>query len=325
MNELTTHIYSSNDTLPDGLMEENFFHSPQLFHLCRKTPRQQPFMVTVETPDGEVVAQMLAVLRRRASWLPPYLYRQCRVVGEGVYRPDRPKDQLFDMMLQALKETIGRKSLFIEFSNLSQKMFGYKQFREQNYFPVSWQEVHQSLHGMAPEERLDEKALLQIRKSQEAGVITRVLTQHDDPKPFYQLLRAYYRLKPRKFVPSLTFFEELLKSPEARLCLTEHNGKAIGCCVLVFSGGNAYLWFMAAKRMSQASLHPDTMTVWNAIQLARQEGCRHIYFMDAGLPFRKSNYRDFILKFGGKPVAKYRWFRFSIKSLNKFLAWLYRE
>ena len=182
-----------------------------------------------------------------------------------------------------------------------------------------------SSYTMAPEERLDEKALLQIRKSQEAGVITRVLTQHDDPKPFYQLLRAYYRLKPRKFVPSLTFFEELLKSPEARLCLTEHNGKAIGCCVLVFSGGNAYLWFMAAKRMSQASLHPDTMTVWNAIQLARQEGCRHIYFMDAGLPFRKSNYRDFILKFGGKPVAKYRWFRFSIKSLNKFLAWLYRE
>ena len=254
------------------------------------------------------------------------MFTQGRIFGEGDYAPDVDRDEVFGLLLQAVTSKFKRPlCLYVEFSNISQKMFGYKQFREQSYFPVSWQEVHQSLHGMTPEERLDEKTLLQIRKSQEAGVVTRILTEHDDPKPFYQLLRAYYRLKPRKFVPSLTFFEELLKSPEARLCLTEHNGKAIGCCVLVFSGGNAYLWFMAAKRMSQASLHPNTMTVWNAIQLARQEGCRHIYFMDAGLPFQKSNYRDFILKFGGKPVAKYRWFRFSIKSLNKFLAWLYRE
>lgn len=322
---LETRIIERYEDLP-AEHEGSFFHSRELFRVAAATSGHRPLMAVALRADGSVAARLLACIRRRGSWFPPYLFTQGRIFGEGDYAPDVDRDEVFGLLLQAVTSKFKRPlCLYVEFSNISQKMFGYKQFREQNYFPVSWQEVHQSLHGMAPEERLDEKTLLQIRKSREAGVVTRILTEHDDPKPFYQLLRAYYRLKPRKFVPSLTFFEELLKSPEARLCLTEHNGKAIGCCVLVFSSGNAYLWFMAAKRMSQASLHPDTMTVWNAIQLARQEGCRHIYFMDAGLPFQKSNYRDFILKFGGKPVAKYRWFRFSIKSLNKFLAWLYRE
>ncbi|MCI6550209.1 MAG: GNAT family N-acetyltransferase, partial [Prevotella sp.] len=32
-----------------------------------------------------------------------------------------------------------------------------------------------------------------------------------------------------------------------------------------------------------------------------------------------------ILSFGGKPVAKYRWFRFSIGWINRILTWIYKE
>ena len=53
-----TSIYTSGDTLPEGLMEDNFFHSPQLFALCQQTPRHRPYMVTVENDDGLILAQM---------------------------------------------------------------------------------------------------------------------------------------------------------------------------------------------------------------------------------------------------------------------------
>ena len=89
-------IYTSGDTLPEGLMEDNFFHSPQFFALCQQTPRHRPYMVTVESDDGQIQAQMLAVVRYRTSWFPPYYYMHCRILGEGVYKaieasPSSPK------------------------------------------------------------------------------------------------------------------------------------------------------------------------------------------------------------------------------------------
>jgi hypothetical protein len=44
-----------------------------------------------------------------------------------------------------------------------------------------------------------------------------------------------------------------------------------------------------------------------------------------GLPFRKNTFRDFILRFGGKPVSTFRWFRCSIRWINSLLKWIYRD
>ena len=67
------------------------------------------------------------------------------------------------------------------------------------------------------------------------------------------------------------------------------------------------------------------MTVWQAIKYAYENNYAHISFIDVGLPFRKNMYREFILSFGGKPIAKYRWFKFSFPWINNILSWIYRE
>ena len=54
-------------------------------------------------------------------------------------------------------------------------------------------------------------------------------------------------------------------------------------------------------------------------------GRQHIRFLDVGLPFRKNPYRNFILRFGGKEVSTYRWFRISIRWVNALASWLWRE
>ena len=76
-----TRIYTSGDTLPEGLMEDNFFHSPQFFALCQQTPRHRPYMVTLVDDDGSLLAQMMAVVRYRSSWFPPYYFMHCRILG----------------------------------------------------------------------------------------------------------------------------------------------------------------------------------------------------------------------------------------------------
>jgi hypothetical protein len=117
---LTIHIYTSEDTLPAGLMEENFFQSPAFFHALRQTPRHRPYMVTLETAEGTVASQLLAVVRYRSSLLPPYFYMHCRVMGEGCYltTDEEERSALFERMLSALTSKMNRRVLYIEIIHL---------------------------------------------------------------------------------------------------------------------------------------------------------------------------------------------------------------
>ena len=72
-------------------------------------------------------------------------------------------------------------------------------------------------------------------------------------------------------------------------------------------------------------LHPNAITIWNAMKHAHTEGMQHFRFIDVGLPFRRNIYRDFILSFGGKEVTAFRWFRISIRWVNTLASWWWRE
>ena len=329
MTELVTRIYTTGDQLPDRLMEDNYFHSPQLFALCKDAPRHRPYMVTVETTDGRIVSQMLTIVRRRVSWLPPYLFRQCRILSEGAYAPDEQlplsKDQLFGMMLTAWTRKFGPSMLYIEVSNLSQKMFGYKQFRDNRFFPVRWMSIHNSLHSKTPEERISKKKQKRIDRAYQRGAITEEVKTDDDLKAFFNLLKHHNWLKPKRFIPNSEFFLGMRKQGNTRLFITRYKDHIIGCSAVVYSQRQAYLWYAAYRRKSFAFVHPDELTIWHVIKDAHERGFEHIYFMDVGLPYSKNSFRDFILGFGGKPDSTYRWFRCSLKWINSLLSWIYRD
>lgn len=327
MDELSVKIYTRDSQLPKGLLEESFFHSTRLFTLLTQTPRHKPYMVTVEDGQGHILSQMLAIVRYRASWFPPYLYRQCRIMGEGTYAPHspHPSSTLFGMMLQAIKERLGRKVLFIEVSNLSQKMFAYRQFRENKFFPVRWMSIHNSLHSRTPEERITQRMLNRINSIYGKGVTTTEVESDADFQAFMKLLRHHHWLKPKRYIPSDEFFQGFLQGYDGRLFLTRYRDHAIGCSAVVYSQQQAYLWYAAFRRKSFAWLHPHIITIWHVLKDSHQRGYEHVFFMDVGLPFRKNAYRDFILRFGGKPTSTYRWFHCPIGWVNNILSWYYRD
>ena len=325
MNSLTTHIYTTGDPLPQGLRSENFFHSPALFELATQTPRHRPYMVTVETDDGCIEAQLLALVRYRSSLFPPYFFMHCRVLGEGSYAPDAPREELLALMLEALRSKLDKRVLYFEVSHLSQKMFGYREFRSQQFFPVRWMSVHNSLHSKEPSLRLQEKTREHIAQAYQRGVETIELSTERDFKAFSKLLHHHNWLKPKRFVPHDRFFRGILQNENGRLFVTKYKNHVIGCSVVVYSERQAYLWYSAYRRKSFVWLHPAYVTIWHAIQDSYQRGYEHIYFMDVGLPLRRNRFRDFILSFGGKPASTYRWFHCSIGWINRLFSWLYRE
>lgn len=342
MKKFVTQIYTSGDVLPIGLLKENFFHSREFYELIHQTPRQRPYMVTVETADGTIVSQLLALVRYRSSLFPPYFYMHCLVLGEGAYRRSdgtevnlyghfmqrteaevEEHSMLFEMMLEALRNRMGRHLLYIEVSHLSQKMFGYRAFRTNGFFPVKWMNIHNSLHSREPEERVGKDVLEKVNAALGKGVVSKEVVNEDDFKMFIYLLKRHNWFKPRRYMPADDFFRGLIANKNAKLFITTYHHHVIGCSAIAFSQGQAYLWYSAFRRKSFAHLHPAEVTIWNAIKDAHRTGCEHIRFFDVGLPFKKNLYRDFILSFGGKPVSTFRWFRFSIGWLNKLLNLFY--
>lgn len=325
MNAITTTIYTALKALP-VLSNGNFFHSRELFAVALQTPRMKPYMVVCSDESGRTLSQLLAIVRYRWSPLPPYFFMHCRILGEGEYaESDYRREELFDAMLRAITQRLNKRVLYIEVSNLSQKMFAYKQFRQQSFFHVHWMSIHNSLHSRTPEERISEKMQRRIDNAYARGVTTEEVTTPDDFRAFDRLLRKHHWLKPKRYIPDKQFFVEITKNGSCRLFVTKFRNHVIGCSVCVYSGGNAYLWYAAFRRKSFLPLHPDVLTIWHAIKFAHQHGYQHINFLDVGLPFRKNSFREFILRFGGKPVSTYRWFRFSIRWVNSLLSWIYRD
>lgn len=325
MNQLKTYIVTREKELP-ALDDNNFFHSSQLFRLTKQTPRQKPYMVVAENGEGKVLAHMLAIVRYRTSWLPPYFFMHCRLLGEGVYDASvELRNEVFGQMLSTLRQRLSNRVLYIEVSNQSQKMFAYREFRQQQFFPVHWMSIHNSLHSRAPEERISERMKRMIEKSEERGVISKEVETPEEFEAFSKLLRKHHLLKPKRFIPKEEFFKGIVDSGHGRLYITCYKKHVIGCSAVAYSGNNAYLWYSAYRRKSYAYLHPDILTIWHTIKDCHRRGFDHIFFLDVGLPFRRNPYREFILRFGGKPVSTFRWFRCSIKWINNLLSWIYRD
>ncbi len=323
MNNTKVVIISRSEDLPE-LQCRNFFHSEELFRVLEATPGQKPYMA-IAYNGNNIVAHMLVMLRRRGSLMPPYLFTQGRVYGEGEYAEGYDKERIFGLMLKETVRKLKRDPcLYIEFSELSSKMFGYSQFRSNGFFPVHWMEIHNSLHSMPPANRLTQKMKKYIANAGRYGFVTDIARTKDDFNRFFKILRSYITLKIRRFIPDPKLFVDLIESGRCNLFTTQYKGETTGGCLCVYSENNCYLWYLATKH----KLHKrqaNAVTVWAAIRHAYQHRCRHIYFMDVGLPFKKNKFREFILGFGGKPVGTYRWFRCSIGWINKLMSWIYRE
>ena len=293
MKGLTTTIFTKSKGMPT-LRQGSYFHSRELMEICEEAPRQRPYMVVINDTAGNELCHMLGIVRFRTLTLPPFLLIHCRILGEGVYdeTSSYKREELFSLMVSALTQKLNKRALFIEVSNLSTKMFGYKELRSNGYYPINWISIHNSLHRHTPEERITEKLQHRIDHIHQRGVTTEIVNNETDFKAFSRLLRKHHILKPKRYIPDDIFFRKLLAGNNGNLFVTKYRQKVIACAAVVYSEGDAYLWYSAFRRKTFLTLHPDTMVVWDVMKHAYNEGYQHMRFMDVGLPFRRNPYRE---------------------------------
>lgn len=324
---MRTKIITRSKDLPT-LCKGDFFHSRDLFCMLEQTPRLQPCMVVAIDENGETIGQILVHIRSKRRFLGISFTHRARIYGEGIYRNGidyTEKSKLFDTMIDAIVRHLLRHRCFhIELSDVSKKMFGYRTLRRHGFVPIPWIQLHHSLHSKAPEERASEKVLHRVKRAVESGFETREAESEAEIHQLYRLIKRYYRLRKQRYIPKEELFQQVGSSEHGHIYITLYKGRMVGGSVVVDSGRESMLWFDAAMEKRYIFYHPHTLTVWFAIKEAHRRKQDHIHILNLGLPFSHSNYRDFMLSFGGKPVSAYRWFRFSNFIMRRLMFWYYR-
>lgn len=322
--KLTTYYRGS--MVPE-LPGTNTFHSTELFRIYEATPGYSPVLI-VASEGEQPVAKLLAVIRKSVRMFPPGIIKRCEVYGAGEYFDDTAdKEAIFSDMLQRLTDEALRDSFLIEFRNLENPMFGYKSFRENQYFAINWLRVRNSLHSIDKvESRFSPSRIRQIKKGLKNGAQVREARTMEETLSFANMLRHVYSSKIRRHFPNINFFlhlESQLKEEQSKIFIVTYKEKIIGGSACIYSDKSAYLWFSGGMRKTYALQYPGILAVWKALDDAKQRGFRHLEFIDVGLPFRKHGYREFVLRFGGKQSSTRRWFRFRWDWLNRVLMKIY--
>ena len=316
--------YRHSDEIPE-LPGDNFFHSIDLFRILERTSGFMPRMVVAYENDVPV-GKLLVAMRSIFSWTD--VYQRALVYGTGEYfNTSRRPDEIFGEILPYLSVQLADRAFIFEFRNLEEPLFGYRYFRENRFFPVRWLRVQNSIHHAAIDKWMSAKRRKHIQVGLENGAELGVVESEEELQVFFRMLKHFYQTKLSRYLPELAFFKSLFKYKRnthlAEIFTVKYKGKIIGGAVCFFSGTTAYLMVAGGLRKSYPMLYPNVLAVWNAMVYAREHGYMHFEFMNAGLPFKKFGYRDFILRFGGKQLGTRRWFRVRWNWLNKLLIKFY--
>lgn len=322
-----TSYYKGND-IPDHLPGNNIFHSKDMFLMYEAASGYDPLLIVASIND-EPVAKLLAVIRRHTYIMPSSLGRRCEIYGIGEYFCDTiDKEAVFGDMLEHLTLETLRYAYIIEFRNLEHALDGYKHLRANKYFAINWLRVRNSLHSVERiEERFSPSRLRQVKAGLKNGAEVKEAQTIEEIQEFSKMLHRIFSFRIRKYFPSMQFFnlvnKWLINKDLAKIYIVKYKGKIIGGSACLYSKENAYLWFSGGMTKKYPKQNPGILAIWMALKDAKERGCRHMEFMDVGLPFQKHGFRTFVLHFGGKQSSTRRWFRIRTDFFNNIFRKIY--
>ncbi len=313
--------YRSEDIPP--LPGTKVFYSVEVFRALQHSKGFTPALL-VAYEEGRAVGKLLCITRRSLRFR--FFFKKTYVYGSGEYFPSSySREQIFSELIRYFTNTFKERSFLLEFRNLEEALFGYRYFRECGYFPVHWMRVRNSLHGNWIDKWMSVSRKRQINRALKNGTEMDVAKTEKDVSDFFTLLRRYYSSKIYHYLPDINFFLDLLREASdcAKIFVIRYKGKIIGGSVCLFSDKDAYLLFSGGLRKSYPLQYPGVLAVWDAMVYSHAHGYEHFEFIEAGLPFKKYGYRDFILRFGGKQMSSRRWFRIRWGWLNRLFTRFY--
>ncbi|QRX63971.1 GNAT family N-acetyltransferase [Dysgonomonadaceae bacterium zrk40] len=324
----SVQTYYHKEELPP-MEETNFFHSPDAFDWYSCIPAYTPFML-VAFNEGKPVAALFAIIARKNRLLRHSLFRRCIISQPpSFFGSDLPQIELFELLITRLVEEVRQKVFLIRYENLGNAIFGYKGFRENQFFSVKWINICNSLQRRRKIwDQLTPSRKNQVNRALKKGVQMVEVTSDDDLPEIYRLIRDTNQKKIRRRLPPYLYFENFyrhyVKEGKGMILLTRYQGKIIGGAILGFEQKKkVYCLYYWGKSKRYKLLYPTIFTIYSAMKRSEDEGFHYFDFMDIGFIHKNSGRSRFLLQFGGKQKATRRWYRLNWGLLNFFANRLY--
>lgn len=319
--------YRKQDLPP--LEEVNFFHYPSSFDWYDHTPAYQPLML-VAYDNERPVAALFAILVRTNRFLHHSLFKRCIVSQQpAFFDKELPQIELFELLITHLVNEVKRKVFLIRYENLGNTIFGYKGFRENQFFSVKWINIRNSLQRRRKiGDQLFPSRKNQVNKALKKGLTMEELESDNHLPEIYQLIKNTNQKKIRRRFPPYTYFENFfhhyIKTGKGKILLTRFQGKIIGGAILGFEKNEyVYCLYYWGKSKRYKLLYPTIFTIYSAMKQAEEEGFHYFDFMDVSFLNKNTGRARFLLQFGGKQKATRRWYRLNWGLLNFFANRIY--
>ncbi len=298
------------------------FQSPSFFRFYQNVKNHDPHVFIAYNKDT-IVATLLAVIIKESKGLMGYFSSRAIVFGGPILAEDYPnKKQLLGQLLAKLTQTLGSKTIFIQFRNFFEWNIEEKKIFEKNGF-IFRDRINLIVETTNKEQLLDsisKSKLRQIKTGFQNGSHVRSPESVKEVRVFYQLLIDLYKNKVRKPLPNWSFFKEFYTKSEGNelgiFRLIVLNNKIIGgVMAAVTPGRNIYELYIVGLDKQYKKNYPSVIATWTLIEYALNNNLQHFDFMGLGKPDEPYNVREFKTKFGNNIV---NYGRFGRKS-NQFL------
>ena len=326
---IQTRIYTRSNDLP-SLQDGSVLHSEQMFRSVENIRGCTPYMLVAYNSNGDEIAHILIIKKRRFHILLPISTHSYTINGEGVYNANCNREEIFNQFLDKIINLGDHRNSYIEIQNIEDSRFAYGTLSKHNFTPIKDQRIYISLHSKSPQERLARSYKAHIKRAENNGVTYRIATSREEINTALHLMKNYYISKTRRRLPDVEALQNMLHdtcgnlSDKAKLFIVSYKEKIIGCSICLYDKERANLAYSCGLRKSYPMQFPGIMAIWAAISDAHLKGYAHFEFLEArNLSFFHRKFISTLLNYGGKQKGTLRWYRFNWNWMNKILHAIY--
>lgn len=292
------------DSLIQSSPVATWFQTQEAFAFFDSLSFMEAFVVAVESED---VLKGLAVgyIQKDGGKLKQFLSKRAIILG-GPLLADNITDEELKTLLNALKDSLKRKAIYVETRNFNdygrwKKVFEECGFAYEPHYNVQIETTSlEAING-----RLDRNRRRNIKKAVENGVFIDDNPTEKELEAFYAMLDDLFRTKVKSPLYPYEFFAKLRTLPSSRFFMAKNaEGELLGGLVCVVLEGRAvYAWAACGDDPNHRALSPSVMANYAGICHAAENSFPRFDFMGAGKPDDGGyGVRDFKLKFGGELV-----------------------
>lgn len=302
----------------DACSTGTWFQTPAAYDFFASMPELfKPFVLGIASDPAGAQTQLRGVcvgyVTVEKNPIKQFFTRRAIIIGGPVLADDCTDEEVIALMT-AVREQLQSKAIYIETRNFNDYCRWKDAFAKAGF---SYQ-PHLNFHVDTSSVEIVEANLGKSRKRdirttiREGVTITSIYDlglQIDDFErermvhEYYAILNDLYITKVKTPLFPESFFQTLVKIPDARFLLTELNGKIIGGTVCVAQEGKClYEWFACGEDGVYPHVFPSCYATYAGIRYAAGHNMPRFDMMGAGKPNEAYGVRDFKAKFGGKEV-----------------------